>query len=101
MTLPQTVTAILAWLRAGYPDGVPPQDYFPLLALLGRQLSEDEVQQILTTLVSEGDDVTKVDIGVAVTKMTNEMPGDADIQRVARQLAQAGYPVQPGLTPTD
>lgn len=101
MTLPQTVTAILAWLRAGYPDGVPPQDYFPLLALLGRQLSEDEVQQILATLVSEGDDVTKVDIGVAVTKVTNEMPGDVDIQRVARRLAQAGYPIQPGLTPTD
>ena len=101
MTLPQTLTAILGWLRAGYPEGVPPQDYFPLLALLGRQLSEDEVQQILATLVEEGDDVTKVDIAVAVTKVTNEMPGEGEIQRVAHRLAQAGYPVESGLTETD
>lgn len=86
------MTAILGWLRAGYPDGVPPQDDFPLLALLGRQPSEDgaadTVQQILTTLVGEGDDVTKVDIGVAVTKVTNEMPDETEIQRVAHRLAQ-------------
>ena len=34
---------VLAWLHEGYPDGVPPKDYFPLLALLKRSLTEDEV----------------------------------------------------------
>ncbi|WP_162562002.1 DUF3349 domain-containing protein, partial [Mycolicibacterium brumae] len=31
---------VLDWLRAGYPNGVPPKDYFPLLALLTRTLTE-------------------------------------------------------------
>ena len=30
------VGKVLDWLRAGYPDGVPPRDYFPLIALLRR-----------------------------------------------------------------
>ena len=34
---------VLRWLRAGYPDGVPPKDYYPVLALLKRSLTEDEV----------------------------------------------------------
>ena len=28
------VTAVVAWLRAGYPEGVPHRDYLPLFALL-------------------------------------------------------------------
>ena len=34
---------VLGWLHAGYPEGVPPKDYFALLALLKRSLTEDEV----------------------------------------------------------
>src|SRR5262249_18790942 len=34
---------VLGWLHEGYPEGVPPKDYFPLLALLNRSLSEEEV----------------------------------------------------------
>ena len=34
---------VLGWLNQGYPEGVPPKDYFPLLALLKRSLTEDEV----------------------------------------------------------
>jgi hypothetical protein len=41
MTENQSVTEnVLAWLHEGYPEGVPPKDYFPLLALLKRSLSE-------------------------------------------------------------
>jgi len=36
-------TNVLDWLHRGYPHGVPPKDYFPLLALLMRSLKEDEV----------------------------------------------------------
>ena len=36
--------SVVDWLHTGYPDGVPPKDYYPLLALLVRgHLSEDEV----------------------------------------------------------
>ena len=31
---------VLNWLHKGYPDGVPATDYYPLLALLSRTLSE-------------------------------------------------------------
>ena len=34
---------VLGWLHEGYPEGVPPKDYFALLALLKRSLTEDEV----------------------------------------------------------
>ena len=34
--------SVLGWLHSGYPDGVPRTDYYPLLALLKRALSEDE-----------------------------------------------------------
>lgn len=35
MSLAPSLTSILAWLRAGYPEGVPAQDYVPLFALFG------------------------------------------------------------------
>ena len=34
---------VVGWLNAGYPEGVPPRDHFPLLALLKRSLTEGEV----------------------------------------------------------
>ena len=36
---------VLGWLHQGYPEGVPQKDYFALLALLKRSLTEDEVVQ--------------------------------------------------------
>ena len=46
MALNTRLTGILDWLREGYPAGVPPKDYIPLLALLRRRLTEDEVREI-------------------------------------------------------
>ncbi|MBI5735367.1 MAG: DUF3349 domain-containing protein, partial [Mycolicibacterium neoaurum] len=34
---------VLDWLHQGYPEGVPRTDYFALLALLKRSLTEEEV----------------------------------------------------------
>ncbi len=42
---------ILGWLHEGYPHGVPPKDYFPLLALLARTLSEEEVVKVAQTVL--------------------------------------------------
>lgn len=44
--LPPFLASIIEWLRAGYPEGVPEQDYVPLFALLKRRLSDDEVDQV-------------------------------------------------------
>ena len=50
------IESVLGWLHQGYPDGVPRTDYYPLLALLHRTLTEDEVnkkhQEIVASLVS-------------------------------------------------
>ena len=46
MALPAFLAKIVSWLRAGYPDGVPERDYIPVFALLGSQLTDDEVTLI-------------------------------------------------------
>ena len=37
MPLPPFLAAVVGWLRAGYPEGVPEVDYIPLFALLGSE----------------------------------------------------------------
>ena len=92
MALPPFLNNILAWLRAGYPDGVPESDYVPLLALLTRRLSDGEVEQITAALVENGDiPIDKASIGVLITKITNELPLEADIDRVQGRLREGGW----------
>ncbi|MGI3782656.1 MAG: DUF3349 domain-containing protein, partial [Janthinobacterium lividum] len=42
---PNVATRVLNWLEAGYPEGIPRQDRFPLIALLGRRLTEEQTRQ--------------------------------------------------------
>ncbi len=52
MTENQTVLDnVLGWLHDGYPEGVPPKDYFALLALLKRSLTEEEVVKAAQTVL--------------------------------------------------
>ncbi|MFG1790143.1 DUF3349 domain-containing protein [Nocardia sp. NPDC049149] len=90
--MPPFLTAIIDWLRAGYPDGVPESDYIPLLALLRRRLSDDEVRQIAAELAGSGDLPDKTDIQVMITKVTNEMPSEADVSRVQARLEAHAWP---------
>ncbi|MEE2034508.1 DUF3349 domain-containing protein [Rhodococcus chondri] len=93
MILPPLLASIVEWLRAGYPDGVPEQDYVPLLALLTRRLSEDEVDQVADALAEDGDlPISRIDIAVLITKVTNDMPLERDIDRVRRHLESGGWP---------
>jgi Protein of unknown function (DUF3349) len=55
MPLTDVLTRIVAFLRAGYPEGVPARDYIPLLALLRRRLTDDEVVAVAAELMSGGD----------------------------------------------
>jgi hypothetical protein len=48
--LPSFLTSVVDWLRAGYPDGVPERDYLPLLALLARRLTAEEVAAVAAQL---------------------------------------------------
>ena len=86
------LTSIIDWLRAGYPEGIPPTDYFPVLALLSRRLSNDEVKVVASEFKhSAGFD--DVDIGVLITRLTHELPSPEDIERVRARLAAKGWPL--------
>lgn len=96
MDRPQFLTRVVEWLRAGYPDGVPQGDYIPLVALLRRQLSAEEVEAVSADLIRESapppEPISKIDAGVKITKVTHEMPYEADIDRVRQHLETAGWP---------
>jgi hypothetical protein len=93
MEKPAFLGAIIGWLRAGYPDGVPDVDYIPLFALLGSQLSDGDVNTIAETLASEADRDSAETIRAAIKQVTHEQPSDADIARVRARLAGGGWPL--------
>jgi Protein of unknown function (DUF3349) len=86
------LTSIIEWLRAGYPEGIPPTDYFPVLALLTRRLSNDEVKVVAREVMQHGD-FDDVDIGVLITQITDQLPSPEDIERVRARLAAKGWPL--------
>ena len=86
------LTSVVAWLRAGYPEGIPPTDYFPVLALLSRRLSNDEVKLVSHELMQRGD-FDHVDIGVMITQLTDELPAPQDVERVRERLVAKGWPL--------
>ena len=86
------LSSVVSWLRAGYPEGIPPTDTFPLLALLTRRLSNEEVVTVANELMQRGD-FDDIDIGVAISKLTDELPSDEDIERVRTRLAAHGWPL--------
>ncbi|MBV8785104.1 MAG: DUF3349 domain-containing protein [Mycobacterium sp.] len=84
--------SIVSWLRAGYPEGIPPTDTFAVLALLTRRLSNDEVKTVAHELAQRGE-FDDVDIGVLITRLTDELPSPDDIDRVRTRLAAHGWPL--------
>jgi len=88
------LSAVVDWLRAGYPQGIPEQDYVPLLALLARRLSAEEVATVAAQLQDEGRlPVTETDIGELIMGITDELPRTEDVARVRTQLAAGGWPL--------
>jgi hypothetical protein len=83
---------IVAWITAGYPEGVPGPDRVPLLALLKPRLTDDEVQTVAKELINRGE-FDAVDIGVLITQFTDELPDPADVERVRNRLAAKGWPL--------
>jgi hypothetical protein len=87
-------------LRAGYPEGIPSTDSFAVLALLTRRLSNDEVVAVAHELTQRGD-FDDIDIGVAITQITDELPSPGDVERVRNRLAAKGWPLDEPRDPLD
>ncbi len=86
------LTSIVSWLRFGYPNGVPHNDYLPILAILSRRLTADEIVAVarqLRHLPEPG----LVDIGAEILRLTDQVPRPAEVERVRAKLAAFGWPL--------
>ena len=86
---------MLGWLHQGYPEGVPPKDYFALLALLKRSLTEDQVIKTAQSILrsNNSDAVTEDEIRTAVQSVIEKEPNPEEIHQVAARLASVGWPL--------
>ena len=81
MALPNFLTKVVDWLRAGYPEGVPDVDYIPLFALLADELTFSSDPQSAEAIKK------------AISNVTDTPVHDSDIARVRAHLAAGGWPL--------
>ncbi|MDT5018499.1 MAG: hypothetical protein QOD39_4659 [Mycobacterium sp.] len=100
VTTTSLVHSILDWLRAGYPEGVPGPDRVPLLALLrATPLTEDQIKEVVRNLTAdgsaagEGGQIDSDEIAAFIKDVTHHDAGPENVQRVAANLAAAGWPL--------
>jgi hypothetical protein len=87
MDLSHWVTSIVAFVRAGYPAGMPAAGHVPLVALTRRRLCGHDITAIATDLIGRRVwPVSPIDIGVEITRVTNELPSPDDVERVHRRV---------------
>lgn len=87
MDLSHWVTSIVAFVRAGYPAGMPAAGHLPLVALTRRRLCGHDITAIATDLIGRRVwPVSPIDIGVEITRATNQLPSPDDVERVHRRV---------------
>jgi hypothetical protein len=92
------MTRAVEWLRAGYPAGIPRQDYVALLGVLRRRMTEDEVRRIAVDLADQsvlaGDDpISTEDIEQTISSSLLQEATPEDVIRVSARLAAGGWPL--------
>ncbi|MCY1138406.1 DUF3349 domain-containing protein [Actinoplanes sp. Pm04-4] len=85
------------WLRAGYPTGVPRQDYVALLGVLRRKLTEEEIRKIANDLAEQSlgtdDPINAEDIEAMINDNVMQQATPEDVVRVSARLAAGGWPL--------
>ena len=101
---PNVALRVLNWLEAGYPDGIPRQDRFPLIALLRRRLTDEQTREIVRDLTGPGaletrgdDPITQDEIEDLIQRELAESPSSEDVARVSARLAAGGWPLADSL----
>ncbi|MFW0786067.1 DUF3349 domain-containing protein [Gordonia sp. CPCC 206044] len=93
---PSLFESAVNWIRTGYPEGIPPTDFPPLLALLIQSLDEEQVTDVVLRLARDhgiDEPLTEQQIHDAIAKVTAEQPTKGEINQVAGRLASAGWPL--------
>ena len=88
------IERVVAWLREGYPQGIPTRDYIPLVALLRRRLGDDEINLVGQRLEESG--MLRVDeshVGAEFMRITDEVPAPEELHRVSDRLREAGLDI--------
>lgn len=94
MAIASVVGRLVGFLRAGHPGDIAPFGYTPLLALLPRRLSQDDVVAAAADLGARGSaPIEEIDIRVAITKITGELASDVDTGRIKNLLVSRGFSV--------
>jgi hypothetical protein len=90
----EVLQKIVDWLRAGYPEGVPPTDYVPLFTLLLRNhLTEEDISAFAAELAAMSDEDAAKAINEALTGCSDCQPSEAELARVRGRLAAGGWPL--------
>lgn len=85
-----SLSGILDWFRAIYPQGMPPQDYSVVLGVLARRLSAGEVDQVARELAESGlVDADDQQIAQTIRQLMLTPPRGVDISRVGNHLELA------------
>lgn len=88
------IERIVAWLKGGYPHGIPEADFVPLLAVLHRRLSSEEIEELGVRIVRDGlIPAERIDIGAEYLRVTHELPSESELRRIAELLAASGIDV--------
>lgn len=84
----------VGWLKAGYPQGIPSSDYIPLIAVLRRKMSAEEIQELGQQLTASGlVPADHIDVGTGYLKITDELASTQELERVTRKLREAGWEI--------
>lgn len=88
------LTSVVDWLRKGYPEGIPPKDFPPLLALLQRTLKPADVQAVCAQLIADNPDgeISAATVAEAVERLKSVPPSEDEVQAVATRLESVGWP---------
>lgn len=97
------ISRVIGWLNAGYPDGIPPTDRFPVIAVLKRRLTDEEVLEICAQLTgdesrdelrtSTAGRISRTEVQDLIRRVLLEEPSEADLRRVSSRLAAGGWPL--------
>jgi len=102
VTVTKFLSKIVAWITAGYPEGVPGPDRVPLFALLRPRLTDDEVRTLVRELARLGESGREIDdaeISRLITQMIGTVPTADEIERVRTRLATQGWPLDDSREP--